>query len=202
MGRGLGSPLHQTCKRCQEPHQTAHPQLCGDPRAQQPSLGVSPFSLHKSLKYRGSRAGLRERLAGVLSLGHLACGGGRRRKRSGWPRLTNSASTSATAESICPKLIVEALKSPCGHPGPSSGFREIRSDSHFPTKFSRPFPPIPTCWSWWEVSGTGSGRFAPGQTTSTTKVRRVDFGDCDPRNHERRASVPSWANCHSSKLPS
>jgi hypothetical protein len=35
----------------------------------------------------------------------------------------------------------EALKSPCGQPGPGAGFGEIRSDSHFPTKFSRRFPP-------------------------------------------------------------
>jgi len=35
----------------------------------------------------------------------------------------------------------EALKSPCGQPGPGAGFGEIRSDSQFPTKFSRRFPP-------------------------------------------------------------
>jgi hypothetical protein len=29
----------------------------------------------------------------------------------------------------------------CVHPGPSAGFREIRSGSHFPTRVSRPFPP-------------------------------------------------------------
>jgi len=57
---------------------------------------------------------------------------------------------------------------------------EIRRGSHFPTKFSSPFPPIPPCWNWWEGSGTRSGRCAAGQTTSTTKVRRVDFSDCGP----------------------
>jgi len=35
----------------------------------------------------------------------------------------------------------EALRSPGWPPGPGAGFREIRSDSHFPTKFSGPFPP-------------------------------------------------------------
>jgi hypothetical protein len=73
----------------------------------------------------------------------------------------------------------EALKSPCGQPGPGAGFGEIRSDSHFPTKFSRWFPLNSHL-----LERVGGFRDRIGQVRRsddpTTKVRRVDFGDCGP----------------------
>ncbi len=80
----------------------------------------------------------------------------------------------------------EALKSPCGQPGPGAGFGEIRSDSHFPTKFSRWFPKFSR---WFPLNShllerVGGFRDRIGQVRRsddpTTKVRRVDFGDCGP----------------------
>lgn len=70
----------------------------------------------------------------------------------------------------------EPPKSACGHPGSGAGLREIRSDSHFPTKFSRPFlrnsHVLQLLGGFWDRIGE---RFA-GQTTSTTKVKPVAFG--------------------------
>jgi len=66
---------------------------------------------------------------------------------------------------------------------PALPFCVIRSDSHSPTKFSGRFPansnPLE---SWQEASGIWDriGQAAAGQTTSATKVRRVDIGGCGP----------------------
>ncbi len=64
--------------------------------------------------------------------------------------------------------------------GPGAGPGETQSDSHFPRKIPGPFP----CSSHALTStGPGLGPDETGsrdQTTSISKVRRVDFGGCGP----------------------
>jgi len=76
-----------------------------------------------------------------------------------------------------------ALKSPYGQPGPGAAFPCNPVRFPLPTKFSGRFPansnPLE---SWQEASGIWDriGQAAAGQTTSATKVRRVDIGGCGP----------------------